>query len=122
MSEDFLVVAHRSQVPAGAMLAIRVEKEDLVLYNIDGTLHATRDFCPHAGYPLSQSSLRGKYVRCALHDWEFDIPCGVYTGNPRIHLKRYPVKLEGDDILLSLTPLPPPVPPAPPPILSRDDA
>jgi nitrite reductase/ring-hydroxylating ferredoxin subunit len=104
------------------MLAVRVEKEDLVLFNVDGTLHATRDFCPHAGYPLSQSRFRGRYVTCSLHDWEFDVACGRYTGNPRVQLRRYPVKVEGEEVLLSLEALPPTPPPETPPLLSRDEA
>lgn len=122
MSAPFHLVAHLSQVPPGAMLAVRVEKEDVVLFNVDGVLHATRDFCPHAGYPLSQSRFRGRYVTCSLHDWEFDVACGAYSGNPRVQLRRYPVKVEGEDVLLCLEPLPPSTPPPAPPALSRDEA
>jgi nitrite reductase/ring-hydroxylating ferredoxin subunit len=116
----FKTVAHVSQIPEGRLLAVRVDGEDVVLYNVKGRLHASRDWCPHAGYPLSQSRLQGKYVRCSLHDWEFDVTTGVYTANPNIHLRCYAVKVEGDDVLLDLAPLPPP-PPPPPPSLSRDD-
>lgn len=85
------------------MLAVRVEKEDVVLYNVEGAIHASRDFCPHAGYALSKSMFCGKYVRCSLHSWEFDVTSGEYTGNPHVRLKSYSVKVEGEDILLDLS-------------------
>lgn len=112
-------VAALSDVPPGRMLAVRVEGEDVALYNIDGLLHATRDVCMHQSYPLTKGSLRGKYVRCPLHGWEFDVVSGAYQGNPNVCLRRFAVKVEGDDVYVDAEPLPPP---PPPPVLSRDDA
>jgi nitrite reductase/ring-hydroxylating ferredoxin subunit len=117
--EDFVRVASVSEVKPGTSLAVRVEREDVVLYNVDGRIYASRDFCPHAGFKLSQSPFRGKYVRCALHAWEFDVTNGEYTGNPLIHMKCFPVRVEGDDILISLLPI---IPQKPKPPLSRDEA
>ena len=119
MMADFVRVAALSEVPPGRMIAVRVEKEDLVLYNVEGAIFASRDFCPHAGYALSKSDFRGRYVRCSLHSWEFDVTNGEYTGNPQIHMKCYPVKVEGGDVWVRLEPLVPPPPPPPP---SRDEA
>jgi nitrite reductase/ring-hydroxylating ferredoxin subunit len=116
--EDYVRVAALSEIPPGKMLAVRVEREDVVLYNVDGAIHASRDFCPHAGYQLSKSAFRGKYVRCALHAWEFDVTNGEYTGNPRIHMKCFLVKIVGDEVWISLLPV---VPPPRPPV-SRDEA
>jgi naphthalene 1,2-dioxygenase system ferredoxin subunit len=118
--EDFVRVAAVAEVPPGKMLALRVEREDIVLYNVDGAIYASRDFCPHAGFQLSKSFFRGKYVRCSLHAWEFDVCNGQYTGNPRIHLKCFPVKIVNDEVWISLLPVIPAPPPKPPPL--RDEA
>jgi len=116
---DFVRVAQVAEVPPGRMLAVRLDGEDVVLYNVDGAIHASRDFCPHAGYALSRSMFCGKYVRCSLHSWEFDVSNGEYSGNPNIRLKRYPVKVEGDEVFVRLEPIAPPAPKPPP---SRDEA
>ena len=116
---DFVRVARLAEIPPGRMLAVRLEGEDVVLYNVEGAIHASRDFCPHAGYALSKSMFCGKYVRCSLHSWEFDVSNGEYTGNPLIRLKRYPVKVEGDEVWVKLEPVAPPATRPPP---SRDDA
>jgi len=117
--EDFVRVAAVSEVPPGRSLAVRVERENVVLYNVDGRIYASRDFCPHAGYELSKSAFRGKYVRCSLHAWEFDVTNGEYTGNPAIHMKCFPVQVRGDEIWISLLPI---IPQRPKPPLSRDEA
>src|ERR1043166_1290785 len=119
MMSEFVRVARLSEIPPGRMLAVRVEKEDVVLYNVDGAIHASRDFCPHAGYALSKGMFRGKYVRCSLHSWEFDVTRGEYTGTPHIHLKCFSVKVEGEDVFVSLQPTAVAPPPPPP---SRDEA
>jgi nitrite reductase/ring-hydroxylating ferredoxin subunit len=114
----FVRVAKLSEVPPGKMLAVRVEGEDVVLYNVGGSVFASRDFCPHAGYALSQSAFREKYVRCSLHGWEFDVRTGEYTGNPYIRLRCYGVRIEGEDVWISLEPVRRPDPPP----VSRDEA
>ncbi|HLY09859.1 MAG TPA: Rieske (2Fe-2S) protein [Planctomycetota bacterium] len=117
--DTFVRVAALSEIPPDGMLPVRVEQEDLVLYSVKGQVFASRDFCPHAGYPLSKSHLRGKYVRCSLHSWEFDVTSGEYTGNPYVRMRVYPVRVEGAEVFVSLTPLAPKPPPPPP---SRDEA
>jgi nitrite reductase/ring-hydroxylating ferredoxin subunit len=118
--DDYIRVAALSDIPVDGMLPVRVEKEDLVLFSVKGSIYATRDFCPHAGYPFSKSYFRGKYVRCSLHSWEFDVTNGEYTHSPNIKMRCYPVKVEGDDVWVSLTPIPPKQAAPPPP--SRDEA
>jgi nitrite reductase/ring-hydroxylating ferredoxin subunit len=120
MEEGFVRVAALADVPPGGMRAVRVGGEEVVLYNVKGMLFATRDSCTHQHYPLSRGTLRGKYVRCGLHGWEYDVTTGAYQGDPRIRVRCFPVKVEEGQIYVGMRPLPPPPPPAPAP--SRDEA
>ena len=116
---DWIRVAATSDIPPGRVLAVRAGAEEVAIYNVAGVLHATRDCCSHQSYPLSKGALRGKYVRSPLHGWEFDVTTGGYQGNPNIRVRRFSVKVEGEDVYVDPVPLPPlPPPPAP----SRDDA
>jgi len=117
--ENYVRVAALAEIPDDGMLPVRIEQEDLVLYKVKDQVFASRDFCPHAGYALSKSFFRGKYVRCSLHSWEFDVTNGEYTGNPHIRMRCYPVKVEGGDVWVGRAPIAPKAP-APPP--SRDEA
>lgn len=112
-------VASLHEIPPGRCLAVRAGTEDVALYNVDGLLHATRDCCTHQSYPLSKGALRGKYVKCSLHGWEFDVTTGAYQGNPGIRVRRFAVKVEGEDVYVDPEPLPLPPVALPP---SRDDA
>lgn len=116
--DGFIQVARLADVPPGKMLAVRVGDEDVVLYNVGGRIYATRDSCTHQSYPLSKGFFRGKYVKCALHAWEYDVTTGAYQGNPELHVRCFPVKVEGDEIWVGPAALPPP----PPPPVSRDEA
>lgn len=120
MEEGFVRVAAVSDLPPGGILAVRVGDEEVALYNVKGMIFATRDSCTHQQYPLSRGTLRGKYVRCGLHGWEYDVTSGQYQGDPRIRVRCFPVRVEGGQIYVGTRPLPPPPPPAPAP--SRDEA
>lgn len=118
--ENFVRVAALSDFPAEGVLPVRVDKEDLVLFKVKDRVFASRDFCPHAGFPLSKGFFKDKYVRCPLHYWEFDVTNGEYTHNPHIRMRCFPVKVEAGEVWVGTTPIAPPPPPPPPP--SRDDA
>ena len=118
MDADFVRVARLEDLPPGRMVAARVDDEEVVVYNVNGSLHATRDSCTHQNYPLSKGALQGKYVRCSLHGWEFDVTTGEYQGNPGIHVRCFPVKVENGEVWVGRHRLEPP----PKPFVSRDDA
>jgi nitrite reductase/ring-hydroxylating ferredoxin subunit len=96
--DGFEKVARLCEIPPGRMLAVRVGGEDVVLYNVNGAIHATRDRCTHQQFPLSKGALRGKYIRCALHGWEYDVTTGEYTGNPGIRVRCFEVEVRGDEV------------------------
>ena len=74
----------RVQLPDGGELAV---------FNVDGEFHATENFCPHKGAPLSEGTLRGHVIECMWHGRQFDVRNGnCLPVGPQ--LKVYPVILE----------------------------
>ena len=118
MESDFIRVARLDEIPPGAMFAVKVADEEVVVYNVDGALYATRDGCTHQNHPLSKGAFRGKYIRCSLHGWEFNVTNGEYQGNPDVHVRCYPVKVENGEVWVGRHKMEPP----PKPFVSRDDA
>lgn len=102
---DFVRVAKLSDIPPGRMISVRAGGDDIALYNVAGTLHATRDSCTHQSYPLSKGVLRGKYVKCALHGWEYDVTTGQYQGHPAIKVRCLAVRVEGEEVWVRPCPL-----------------
>jgi nitrite reductase (NADH) small subunit len=58
--------------------------------------------CLHRGGPLGQGALHGNHVVCPWHAWEWDCRTGANGYNPDQKLAKYPVKIEGEDILIDI--------------------
>jgi len=88
------------------------------LIRVGDELHAVADRCPHRGAPLCSGgrtvhgirvddgvAVRGTeraLLRCPWHKWDFDITSGRCTVDARMRVRRYPVRVHGDDLVVSL--------------------
>ena len=100
---SFQRVASREDVWSGEMLAVDVNGELVLLVNIDNDIYAYADACPHQNSRLSEGTLTNRILRCARHLWEFDICTGAGVNPQNTCLRVFPVRLDGDDILVDLT-------------------
>jgi nitrite reductase/ring-hydroxylating ferredoxin subunit len=41
-------------------------------------------------------------VRCPWHKWEFEIATGRSLVDPRLRVRRYAVRVDGDDLVVTL--------------------
>ena len=95
-------VASVGAVPSGEMIEVKVGERVLALCNVEGRLHAIEGTCPHLDGPLGQGALHGNTVVCPWHAWEFDCRTGENDRNPDVKLATFPVRVEGDDIVIEL--------------------
>ncbi len=95
-------VAKVSEIPAGSGKVIEASGKTVALFNCDGTFYAIENTCQHQGGPLGEGSLSGKTVTCPWHGWEYDVSNGTCVFDSSITVQSFPVKVEGDDILVSL--------------------
>ena len=72
------------------------------IYNVDGRYHAINNICPHLGGVLHYGFLDKNVITCPLHMWEFDVTTGVCIWPGQERVAAYPVKVEGDDILIDV--------------------
>ena len=86
----------------GEMLAVTVDGVDLLLCNVEGQVFVFEDLCPHQANPLSKGNLHGSVLTCAAHEWSFDAHTGQGVNPATACLRRYPVRLDGDTILVDL--------------------
>jgi nitrite reductase/ring-hydroxylating ferredoxin subunit len=101
---DYVSVAHVAEVPPGSRRVVGVGSHTVLLVNLDGTVYATPDACPHREWPLSQSELRGDVLKCARHGWEFDVPSGRAVFPPfGYRLRHLPVQVVHDTIQVAWT-------------------
>jgi 3-phenylpropionate/trans-cinnamate dioxygenase ferredoxin subunit len=112
---EFLTVATVTEVKPGTMKKIIVEGNEFLLARIKDVFYCTDAYCPHLGGDLSQGRLNGKVLTCPLHHSQFDISNGrvirwtdlsgsiltvAKKQRPPYSLRTYPVKVEGDTILV----------------------
>jgi nitrite reductase/ring-hydroxylating ferredoxin subunit len=94
LAPDQFVVADLS--PGGTKL-LKMGEEDVVVYNVGGTLYATQDACSHTGGPLSEGDLEGTTIICPVHGSRFDVTTGaVCRGPAKQPLRTYRVVVEGE--------------------------
>ena len=92
-----------SDISPGQLKVAVMGSDFVLLSNVDGTIYATSNLCPHAGAALNYGRLDDNEVECPLHGAVFDVTNGeVVMGPAPFGLITYPVKVEGDEILVDL--------------------
>ena len=96
---DFVRVAGVSDVPAGEMLIVQVDGDDVVLANVDGEIYAFGGECTHRSGPLGEGVLEGDEVECPFHQGRFNVKTGEAIEEPPTEaVQTFQVQVEGDDI------------------------
>jgi 3-phenylpropionate/trans-cinnamate dioxygenase ferredoxin component len=101
MEEGFTAVAQIGELAPGEMKFVAVERERVVLANIDGEFFALRDVCGHRFAPLSRGRLDGCLIECPLHFATFDMRTGMFVDGPdAADVPPYQVRVENGTIYL----------------------
>ncbi len=79
---NFVPVAKVSDLKPGEMKRVIVDKQRILLANVDGTFYAIKDQCGHQKAALSKGRLEGFTVDCPLHFARFDMRSGKVLSGP----------------------------------------
>ena len=110
MSPPARRVAQLSQLQADRAVRVVIDDEPILLVRDGDTVHAYAADCPHAGGPLEQGALCHGRIICPWHKATFDVATGNVLEPPAlVALDRYPVVVNGDDVLVTPEKLPQPV-------------
>ena len=97
--EDFVVVGKIGDLAPGEMKFVAVDRQRVVLANVDGAFYALRDVCGHRSAPLSRGKLTGCLIECPLHFAQFDLRTGKLVDGPvSADIPVYEVRVEGNTI------------------------
>jgi len=101
--QNYTYVASTQDLPPATMQFVRASGQSILLINVEGAIYATSNFCTHQRCYLHKGKLKGKVVTCPCHFAQFDVTTGtVLTGVAKESLRTFPVKIEGNDILIAL--------------------
>ena len=96
-------VAQMSELSPGTGKVVEADGNSFALFNVAGTLHAIGNDCTHVGGPLGEGEVEGEVVTCPWHGAQFNVKTGAVLNPPaRTGVKSFPVKIEGDDVLVEL--------------------
>ena len=95
-------VATTAEIPTGTGKVVEIGGKKLAVFNCDGQLYAMDNTCQHRGGPLGEGSLAGTTVTCPWHGWEYDVKTGECMMDRSITVQKFDVKVEGEDIFISL--------------------
>lgn len=96
-------VAKADDLGPGEVMEVRVGETPIALYNLEGEYLATHNICTHAQANLHEGYLDGDTIECPLHQQIFDVRTGEAVEGPAEEdLQTFPVKREGDDILVEV--------------------
>ncbi|WP_037607310.1 non-heme iron oxygenase ferredoxin subunit [Streptacidiphilus rugosus] len=105
MSDNgFVRVAALSELEADTPKRVEVGGVAVSVVSTEGEVFAINDICSHANVSLSEGEVEDCTIECWLHGSRFDLRTGKPSGLPATRpVPVYPVKIEGDDVLVSVT-------------------
>lgn len=106
-------MARVDQLQPGQRLLVEVDGRSVGLFNVNGSIRAVLNRCPHAKAPVCQGRWSGttlpsapgdfrwgrdgEILACPWHGWEFDLLTGAALAAPH-RLTLYEVVVDGGDV------------------------
>ena len=101
MPEEFVNVAQVGDLKPGEMKLVRIGYERILLCNYEGSYYAVDERCTHRNGRLSRGRFNKHQLACPVHGATFDVRTGEVITPPAMEgLRIYPVKIEGDEVLI----------------------
>ena len=96
-------VASKSELEDEEVIGVEVGDTQIAIYRLGDDFFATSNICTHAFAFLSDGYIEDDCIECPLHQQLFKIATGeALEGPAEEDLKTFPVKLEGDDVMVEV--------------------
>ena len=97
-----VVVGVAGELAPGQRKLAFIDGRSIVLFNIDGTLHAIENSCPHSGASLASGQLEGCLLRCPAHGLRFDVRTGCMPGAGGLSVTTFAVEIVDSKMVVSV--------------------
>ena len=95
----FVTVARVGEIPPGGAKVVRLEDQEIAIFNLEGAYYAMDDVCTHDSGPLAEGLIEGDVVECPRHGARFDIRTGAVLAMPAtLPVPTYAVRVVGEEI------------------------
>lgn len=82
-------IGSREDLLARVPFALKLDRQQIAIFHLDGRFRAIGNRCNHRGGPLCEGQVRGEFVRCPWHAWEYSVVTG--KGPPGYEAESVPV-------------------------------
>lgn len=100
--QGFVNVADLASLNPGQCRTVEVRGKRYALCNVEGSVYAVDDACPHRGGPLGAGMLEGHEVFCPLHGWPFDVRTGLCSVAPERPVRTHRIVVRDGVIWMEL--------------------
>lgn len=104
VSDRLTRAASLAELRAAGRLVVHLDGHVLCLFADGDSVHAVDNRCPHMGFPLHRGSVCDGILTCHWHHARFDLATGGTFDQFADELRRFPVSVDGDDVLVDLRP------------------
>lgn len=111
VDRQFVRVASIHEVPIEGGISFDYGNAQIAIFRVGGELFATQNSCPHTNAAVLSRGIVGDdhgapKVACPLHKRTFDLRSGNCLSEDCGPIATYPVRVEGEDVLVELPSLP----------------
>lgn len=92
-------IAEIGAVAPGTGRAFDVEGYSIAVFNLDGTLYAIDDSCPHQGSSLAMGILEGRVVTCRSHGMKINVT-GEQQPGQGMNIRTFPLESRPDGLYI----------------------
>jgi len=92
MTEIHIRVGVTSDFSTGSLKRVQVGKDEVIVADVDGKLHAITATCTHRGGSLSEREPQGTIITCPWHGAQFDVT--TVSRQPASHEERNFIRSE----------------------------
>ena len=96
--------ASLAELRAAGRQVVHLDGHVVCLFAEREEVYAVDNRCPHMGFPLHRGTICDGILTCHWHHARFDLATGGTFDQFADELSRYPVSLDGDDVLVDLSP------------------
>ncbi len=102
--EHLVQAASLVELRAAGQLVVHLDRHTICLFADGDEVHAVDNRCPHMGFPLHRGTVCDGILTCHWHHARFDLATGGTFDQFADELRRFPVEVDGDAVLVDLSP------------------
>ncbi len=93
--DEWIDVAPSREIAPEEWRTVPLDDVDVLVINVGDNFYAFEDMCSHDRFPLSEGTIEGDTITCALHGAKFCIRTGEALSAPAYEpVHTFPVRIE----------------------------